>query len=304
MESVETQLPSSPTTPQLARRFLRAALQTWELDGFGAVTELLATELVSNVVMHVGKPMTLRVTRDDDSMTVEVDDPSPALPTMQHPGADDEHGRGILLVNELANSWGAHPRVDGKTVWFALDVSTATAEPHEGGESSIQSPSPTISSDRRAPSGGDRSRWSPPVDQPFVCADQHPDVARIEERHLAEIDGHASSQRVERRTQRVPGRTIELAVGGQDRARARAARRDHEGGLSPWPTRGRTGHDGSSMNSSNTGAACTQGSKRLPVPAVVASTARSHASSGQGGSISRDPSINACTSSDVRFGWS
>jgi anti-sigma regulatory factor (Ser/Thr protein kinase) len=133
MESVETQLPSSPTTPQLARGFLRAALQTWELDGFGAVTELLATELVSNVVTHVGKPMTLRVTRDDDSMTVEVDDPSPELPTMRHPGVDDEHGRGILLVNELANSWGAHPRVDGKTVWFALDVSTAIAEAHEGG---------------------------------------------------------------------------------------------------------------------------------------------------------------------------
>ena len=64
------------------------------------------------------------------------------------------------------------------------------------------------------------------------------------------------------------------------------------------------GYDASSMKSSSTGAACTQGSKRLPVPASVASTARSHASSGHGGSISRDPSISVCTSNDVRFGWS
>jgi len=130
MESVETQLPSSLTSPQLARAFVRAALETWKLDGFGDVTELLVTELVANVVTHVGAPMTLRVHRTATMMRVEIDDPSPELPVVRHPGAADEHGRGVLLVDQLANSWGSEPHDDGKTVWFELDVSTATAEAH------------------------------------------------------------------------------------------------------------------------------------------------------------------------------
>jgi anti-sigma regulatory factor (Ser/Thr protein kinase) len=132
MESVETQLPSSVTSPQLARAFLRAALETWKLDGFGAVTELLATELVANVVTHVGTPMTLRVCRGPSRMRVEIDDPSPEMPVVRHPDTADEHGRGVLLVDRLANAWGVDARADGKTVWFELDVSTATAEVHHG----------------------------------------------------------------------------------------------------------------------------------------------------------------------------
>jgi len=131
MESVETQLPSNGNSPQLARAFLRATLETWKLDGFGAVTELLTTELVANVVTHVGKPMTLRVSRTPSTMRVEIEDTSATPPELHHPGAADEHGRGVLLVDQLSNEWGVEPREDGKTVWFELDVSTATAEAHE-----------------------------------------------------------------------------------------------------------------------------------------------------------------------------
>ena len=130
MESVETQLPSSVSSPQLARAFLRATLETWQLDGFGAVTELLVTELVANVVTHVGSPMTLRVQRNPLTMRVEIDDPSTELPVVEHPDSADEHGRGVLLIDQLADAWGVEPRPDGKTVWFTLDVSTATDEVH------------------------------------------------------------------------------------------------------------------------------------------------------------------------------
>jgi anti-sigma regulatory factor (Ser/Thr protein kinase) len=132
MESVETQLPSSASSPQLARAFLRATLATWQLDGFGEITELLVTELVANVVTHVGLPMTLRVAHDPSTMRVEIDDASSAVPVVRHPDAVDEHGRGVLLVDQLANAWGVEPRADGKTVWFELDVSTATREAHGG----------------------------------------------------------------------------------------------------------------------------------------------------------------------------
>jgi anti-sigma regulatory factor (Ser/Thr protein kinase) len=133
MESVETQLPSNVSSPQLARAFLRSALETWKLDGFGAVTELLATELVANVVTHVGAPMTIRIQRTSSVMRVEIEDPSTEIPVVRHPDAAEEHGRGVLLVDQLANAWGVEPRTDGKTVWFELDVSTATEEVHGGG---------------------------------------------------------------------------------------------------------------------------------------------------------------------------
>ena len=130
MESVETQLPSSLNSPQLARAFLRSTLETWKLDGFGEVTKLLATELVANVVTHVGAPMTLRVQRGPSTMRVEIEDPSTEVPIVRHPNPAEEHGRGVLLIDELADAWGVEPRADGKTVWFEIDVSTATEEVH------------------------------------------------------------------------------------------------------------------------------------------------------------------------------
>ena len=132
METVETQLPSSVSSPQLARAFLRSTLETWKLDGFGDVTELLVTELVANVVTHVGAPMTLRIQRTPTIMRVEIEDPSREIPVVRHPDVAEEHGRGVLLIDQLANAWGIEPRTDGKTVWFELDVSTATEEVHGG----------------------------------------------------------------------------------------------------------------------------------------------------------------------------
>jgi hypothetical protein len=131
MDTVETQLPSSKDAPMLARAFLRSALETWRLDGFGEITELLASELVSNVVVHVGAPMTIRISRGAESIRVDVDDLSNDLPELRHPSIDEEHGRGVLFVSELANDWGAERTARGKTVWFELDTTTATAEAHE-----------------------------------------------------------------------------------------------------------------------------------------------------------------------------
>ncbi len=129
-DMTETQLPSSLEAPMLAGAFLRAALETWRLDGFGQITELLASELVSNVVVHVNAPMTLRISKGASSIRIDVEDPSSTLPELRHPDVDDEHGRGVLFVSELADDWGAERHEGGKTVWFELDTSTATAEAH------------------------------------------------------------------------------------------------------------------------------------------------------------------------------
>ena len=130
MDLFETHLPSSPDAPQLAREFLRTALHTWALDGLGEITELLTSELVTNVVVHVGGPLTLRTSCDAGLLRVEVDDASTEPPVLQHPVAGEDHGRGILLVDTLADCWGTDIGNDGKRVWFELSTETGANEAH------------------------------------------------------------------------------------------------------------------------------------------------------------------------------
>ena len=131
MDRLETQLPATDDSPREARAFLRAALHTWELDSFGEVAAVLTSELVTNVVRHVGAPMTLRALRHASTIRIEVDDPSTDPPVPQRPHPHDEYGRGLFLVESLADAWGVTPYGDGgKTVWAEIDATNATDEVH------------------------------------------------------------------------------------------------------------------------------------------------------------------------------
>ncbi len=81
---------------------------------------LLADELVANVLLHVGLPSRLTVVRTADEVRVEVWDRSAQVPERRrtHPGRLT--GRGLHLLDELADRWGTTVEHDGKTVWFTL----------------------------------------------------------------------------------------------------------------------------------------------------------------------------------------
>jgi anti-sigma regulatory factor (Ser/Thr protein kinase) len=125
VDRVETQLPSLASTPASARAFLREALQTWALDGLGEVVELLTGELVSNVVRHVDAPMTVRAVVGPSFVRVEVADPSSNPPVAPPADLLAQRGRGLMLVDALANRWGTELTTSGKTVWFEVDTGTA-----------------------------------------------------------------------------------------------------------------------------------------------------------------------------------
>ena len=125
----ELRLPSSLEAPRDARAFARSTLASWGLADQSHTVELLTTELVANVVVHVDEPVSLRLRRASDALRVEVDDPSPVAPELQHPAPDETHGRGILLISTLASRWGAERRREGKTVWFELDTDCTNRNP-------------------------------------------------------------------------------------------------------------------------------------------------------------------------------
>jgi anti-sigma regulatory factor (Ser/Thr protein kinase) len=130
VETVSCEFSPVDTAGTDARAFLRSTLETWELDGLGEVTELLTDELVTNVVRHAGTRMTVRALRQPSRIRVEVADTSRDRPVLMHPEPLDRGGRGMLLVDTLADEWGTEMRDDGKTVWFEIDARRAAEEMH------------------------------------------------------------------------------------------------------------------------------------------------------------------------------
>ena len=65
------------------------------------------------------------------SLRVEVTDPSSEPPILRTPPDYLESGRGLQLVDALADHWGTYATDAGKTVWFDLDVTTAEHKLHD-----------------------------------------------------------------------------------------------------------------------------------------------------------------------------
>jgi hypothetical protein len=92
------------------------------------VTELLVTELVANVVRHVGSSAIVRVCPLQKGVRVEVDDDSTQAPSVQPLDTWGLSGRGLRLVEGYASRWGTEVGRRGKTVWFEVDAATANED--------------------------------------------------------------------------------------------------------------------------------------------------------------------------------
>ncbi|MEU5017592.1 ATP-binding protein [Streptomyces angustmyceticus] len=81
---------------------------------------LVASELITNAVVHGEGPITVALFHRPGRLVIEVLDASPVTPQPNCAGADDESGRGLLLVDALAarTGWASSDR--GKRVWADL----------------------------------------------------------------------------------------------------------------------------------------------------------------------------------------
>ncbi|HEY1635391.1 MAG TPA: ATP-binding protein [Acidimicrobiales bacterium] len=125
--NIETQLAPDPMSARAARQLIEAALQRWGDDDSTEVAALLTTELVTNAIVHARTDFSLRVTTNQDRLRVEVSDSSHDPPRLIPIQDDEEHGRGLHLVDALSVSWGVDWRADGKAVWFDLAEEPAEA---------------------------------------------------------------------------------------------------------------------------------------------------------------------------------
>ncbi|MEV6209697.1 SpoIIE family protein phosphatase [Kitasatospora sp. NPDC051914] len=115
-------LPGEGPLPAQARRFTRATLQAWGLAGHSEFAELMVSELVTNALLHADAPRRLRLYRDDRTLTVEVSDAGSQAPRLRSSAEEDEGGRGMHLVSELAHRWGTRPTKEGKVVWAEVEL--------------------------------------------------------------------------------------------------------------------------------------------------------------------------------------
>ncbi|WSV01367.1 ATP-binding protein [Streptomyces sp. NBC_01023] len=121
-------LPALHTSARSARDTVRDRLRAWQVPGDTCCDAvLLVSELTTNAVVHTDSARVLcglMLTGDERRLRIELhdDDRTPVRPPEHLAGPGEEGGRGLFLVQQLADRWGSarSTRAEGKVVWAEL----------------------------------------------------------------------------------------------------------------------------------------------------------------------------------------
>ncbi|WP_405985620.1 ATP-binding protein [Streptomyces sp. NBC_00872] len=136
--SVVLRWSSHPRCVALARLELRKALAGWGLSELEDSAVLIVSELLSNARLHARvtpeQTIETRYFRSSGALRIEVHDGSPERPQPRMPDPAALDGRGLLLVDALADEWGVADRAGpGKMIWASLSVRSAAERNAPGG---------------------------------------------------------------------------------------------------------------------------------------------------------------------------
>ncbi|MEW2530060.1 ATP-binding protein [Streptomyces sp. NPDC047071] len=138
MQVLQVQLEVGPDPAEVgrARRWARSRLAGSGIAADEPLAEtliLLISELVTNAVVHTGCPAVLRMrlpgvpAGEPGTVRVEVTDRSARPPRPRHAQGDETNGRGLELVDGLADRWGWQPEGAGKRIWCEVDRCAAAS---------------------------------------------------------------------------------------------------------------------------------------------------------------------------------
>ena len=116
---VEQWFEPDPASAGSARSFVVSQV-AGEIGDAADIFTLAVSEVVTNAILHAATPFRVRVASSDDSVRVEVFDSSPGTPIRKEFEPHAVTGRGLGIVDQIAESWGVTPAQDGKTVWFEM----------------------------------------------------------------------------------------------------------------------------------------------------------------------------------------
>jgi hypothetical protein len=128
LQARRVRLTSGPAAAAEARGQVRAAIAAWKPPVDEDVAVLLTSELVANAVKH-SATVTLGIRCARDRLRVDVHDGSPSPPVLMDVSADDEAGRGLMLVANLSTEWGFYHTPMGKVVYFTLAFQPDPGQP-------------------------------------------------------------------------------------------------------------------------------------------------------------------------------
>jgi anti-sigma regulatory factor (Ser/Thr protein kinase) len=115
-------LPPTVRSVPAARHVVLDVLQAWGVPHDLEDAALLITELVTNVVDHVGgeASLTLELQLSDGWLRLSVADGSSIRPVVRELDTGHPRGRGLRMVQEIADRWGSEEHRGGKRIWFEL----------------------------------------------------------------------------------------------------------------------------------------------------------------------------------------
>jgi anti-sigma regulatory factor (Ser/Thr protein kinase) len=120
-DEVSTVFPSVAPSAAGARRFVAAALRRRGCpDDFVELVLLLTSELVTNAYRHARTETRVSVSFDGGCVRIEVRDVGGGEPELRPLDRDRVDGRGLRIVDALADRWGYDSSPDGTAVWFDL----------------------------------------------------------------------------------------------------------------------------------------------------------------------------------------
>ena len=124
IEEATARFAAGADAPLAARRFVSSVLtrRPYEDRVHLGDARLVVSELASNAVLHAGTPFAVSVRYTGSAVRISVRDWSPTQPVLRNGGPASLSGRGLHLVQAIAEAWGVDAGSDGKAVWAELPL--------------------------------------------------------------------------------------------------------------------------------------------------------------------------------------